>query len=730
MFYRTFLASLREHPSAVVALLVVATGSLVWSNWQACSLIPSHRTPPLGYVGSGAISRRIQWPALAWVFLAPMVVNAGIVCGWHVAWVIPACYAGALLGGYGMAWITNPDRRGQGARLYRQNASRWLYATACSSVLTVIAINLIEPGGLLYAVAAFKPAVRGPHLLIDRETALGTFGPLWFMGTHILHTTFYVGFRREALYADLDREWLGRLSGVLLLLGSGWTVFALACLIMPVALVFVPSSDVSQWSLHIAAGGTVSTVAGAVAAWIGKQAFSGVETYAVKASQWTQWLPSVLSVVFAVGVLGCSSSLVQEGLGSLASWWRPTPGAWLPALGMQLGLAAMLLSLAYCFGRVNVNRYSMHALYRNRLTRAFLGSARRQRQPDPFTGFDPADSPRLMEFAQATAGQRLFPVINMTLNVTTSSNAALAERKAEAFTATPLFCGSAALRHPSQTDGREAAAGAFVATSAYAGMESLGNESGRNLGPHLGSMLTISGAALSPNWGYHSSRLTAFLMTLFNVRLGVWLPNPAKATPEQLQLSKPANSETALFNEMLGVATDTSQAIYLSDGGHFENLGVYEMLRRQCHCIIVIDAGQDGDSVFDDLGNVIRKARIDFDTEIMMRPMRIYSRKDLTADKTLGATALGVAWGEIAYPGMRRGRLLYLKPSFLPAIPADVRAYGSGDQAFPNDATLQQWFTESQFESYRALGRWQMDQIEGASLDAIFRSAERAVAGG
>ena len=478
---------------------------------------------------------------------------------------------------------------------------------------------------------------------------MGTFGPLWFVGTHILHTTFYVGFRKEALHADLDREWLGRLNGVLLLLGSGWTVFALACLIMPVVLVFVPSSDVSQWSLHIAAGGAVSTVAGAVAAWIGKQAFSDFATQAAKGSQWTQWLPSVLSIVFAVGVLGCSSSMVQEGLGSLVSWWRPKPGAWLPALGMQLGLAAVLLSLAYCFGRVNVNRYSMHALYRNRLTRAFLGSARRRRQPDPFTGFDPGDNPRLTDFAQAAAGQRLFPVINMTLNVTTSGNAALAERKAEAFTATPLFCGSAALRHPSQTDRHEAAAGAFVATSAYAGMESLGNENGRNLGTHLGSVLTISGAALSPNWGYHSSRLTAFLMTLFNVRLGVWLPNPAKATLEQLQLSKPSNSEVALFNEMLGATTDTSQAIYLSDGGHFENLGVYEMLRRRCLSIIVIDAGQDGDSVFADLGNVIRKARIDFDIEIMMRPMRIYSRKDLTAGQN--------AWGDRAGCRVWRHRL-------------------------------------------------------------------------
>ena len=99
----------------------------------------------------------------------------------------------------------------------------------------------------------------------------------------------------------------------------------------------------------------------------------------------------------------------------------------------------------------------------------------------------------------------------------------------------------------------------------------------------LSGALTVSGAAVSPNWGYRSSQLTAFVMTLFNVRLGAWLPIPANARtaadPPELAAAMPRNSELALFRELIGRTDATSEAMYLSDGGHFDNLGPYEMLR-------------------------------------------------------------------------------------------------------------------------------------------------------
>ena len=213
----------------------------------------------------------------------------------------------------------------------------------------------------------------------------------------------------------------------------------------------------------------------------------------------------------------------------------------------------------------------------NQLTAGFrfIGSARSQRSSDPYTGFDARDNPAFDDYRNAESKQRLLPVINMTLNVTSGKNAAWAERKAKSFCATPLTVGAAMLRHPAQRLDDGQPLGAFARTKVYAGKESRGDTKGNDLGPRLASLLTISGAAVSPNWGYHSSPLTAFLMTLFNVRLGAWLPNPGIATPDELRLAKPKNSVFALLCEMIEITTDSSQAVYLSDGGHFENLGLY-----------------------------------------------------------------------------------------------------------------------------------------------------------
>jgi hypothetical protein len=733
IFYRTLVAAFRDVASdtPLGVLVALATVTLAASAWQACTLLPSHRTNAPGFARTGGIVTRILVPSMIWAFIAPVVINYQIQHGDSPHWIIPAAYAIALIAGYAVAGLAHGDQSGAGRALYARNASRWVYATACSMGLIALAIYLIQPGGMLYHLADLRPPNQDHPWVVSRETALSTFGPLWFMGTHVFHTTFYVGFRKEAVLADLDREWLARLNGGILLIATVWTVFALACLVLPVILTFA-QADGSWQSLKIATAGAGSSAIGAAGAWFGKKLASRLETAPAPAGAWTCWLPNVLAGIFAIGVFVGASSILQPILGNSALWWGQLwdPGAapWHVIIAFQLVCAAGLGVLVLWFGRVNVNRFSMHAIYRNRLARAFLGSARQHRHPDPFTGFDATDNPAIGDFLDAGSRQRLFPVINMTLNVTSGSNTAWAERKAESFCATPLSVGAAALRHPTQRRDGSPPLGAFARTRNYAGMESLGDTQGADLGPQLGSLLTISGAAVSPNWGYHSSPLTAFVMTLFNVRLGAWLPNPAIATPDDLRLAKPKSSIFALLCEMVGVTTDTSQAVYLSDGGHFENLGLYEMLRRRCQRIVVIDAGQDEDCAFFDLGNAIRKARIDLDVEVAMPEIHIVSRKVLEGDRRASATALAIAVGSIAYPGGGSGKLLYLKPSFLADLPADVLAYGRSDQAFPHDNTADQWFTESQFESYRSLGRWHFDQLESTSLERLFVTAQTRVA--
>ncbi len=271
--------------------------------------------------------------------------------------------------------------------------------------------------------------------------------------------------------------------------------------------------------------------------------------------------------------------------------------------------------------------------------------------------------------------------------------------------------------------------GCYVPTGSYGGED---HETGRPrepIGMSLATAMTISGAALSPNWGYHSSPTTAFLMTLFNVRLGAWLPNPAVVTNEsELQRGYPADGLAAMLHDLLGTTTDAMRAIYLSDGGHFDNLGLYEMLRRRCRMILLVDAGEDPECSFYDLGDSLRKAAIDQQIVLTFSGLtRIRGRDGLTQD------AVDFAVATIVYPEEGPcGRLIYLKPCFLPDIPADVRAYGAEHSSFPHESTMEQWFTESQFESYRHLGEHEMNRLidrivePDRNLKALFKAAETA----
>jgi len=234
---------------------------------------------------------------------------------------------------------------------------------------------------------------------------------------------------------------------------------------------------------------------------------------------------------------------------------------------------------------------------------------------------------------------------------------------------------------------------------------------------------------VSPSMGYHSSPATAFLMTLFNVRLGAWLPNPATASARELLRAKPPNALLTLTRELLGLTDDQGKAVYLTDGGHFENLGLYEMVRRRCRYIVVVDAGADPNAAFDDLGNAVRKARIDMDVEIEFDPpVGIGSRtKPVTPFRT-------IACATIRYPENDEvvGRLIYLKPCDPAYVTIDVRAYLNGHPAFPHDPTLEQFFTESEFESYRKLGLTETMKLASGvgTLPALFEQAQTEVQSG
>jgi hypothetical protein len=352
---------------------------------------------------------------------------------------------------------------------------------------------------------------------------------------------------------------------------------------------------------------------------------------------------------------------------------------------------------------ININKFSLHAMYRNRLIRAYLGASREKRKPNLFTGFDDNDNIQMHALwpngkpPHEEPARQPFHVINMALNLVAGEKLAWQQRKAESFTVTPLHAGS----YCSNVGYRRIEYEVDDDRIYYGGKE----------GISLGTAVAISGAAASPNMGYHSSPVVGFLMTLFNARLGWWLGNPGPPGRHTFKFSGPLLASRPLIAEALGLTDDQNKYVYLSDGGHFENLGLYEMVLRRCHIIVVSDAGQDGDFKFEDLGGAIRKIRIDFGIPIDFNDgVNIYSRNQ---NKMGYYCAIGTIGYSCLDGDGTDGILLYIKPTLYGEEPRDVYQYAQSNPAFPHDPTSDQWFEESQFESYRMLGSYIAKVISG-----------------
>ncbi len=443
-------------------------------------------------------------------------------------------------------------------------------------------------------------------------------------------------------------------------------------------------------------------------------------------------------------------------------------------------------------GLININRFSLHAMYRNRLIRAYLGASRtqaeRERTFNPFTGFDNLDNPAIgdvrfddvrlarwffdKEFSPDTRAQldafHTLPTPSPTeshamIECLTQELAKALSRKTVGQAADDLRVGPAcrtrisALQQPDTVEGRQATAWftalflnglhhqtprplhlinialnlvkgdnlawqqrkaqSFTISALHSGSWNLGyrrsEEYGANryldLGLSLGTALAISGAAASPNMGYHSSSAVTFLLALFNIRLGWWLGNPGPAGASTYRNASPALSIRPLLAEAFGLTDSCHPYVYLSDGGHFENLGLYEMVLRRCHCILVVDAGCDPHLTFEDLGNAIRKIRIDLGIDIDLNLEQI---KRPTGAKTSNRHhAIGTIRYDKVDANATAGTLIYVKPSLTGNEPSDVQDYAARHPAFPHEPTSDQFFDEAQFESYRRLGEHVAQQV-------------------
>jgi hypothetical protein len=371
------------------------------------------------------------------------------------------------------------------------------------------------------------------------------------------------------------------------------------------------------------------------------------------------------------------------------------------------------------------NANSLHPLYRDRLSKAFLfkpwPAAQPQRQAQPRANMrvpwpiDPT-KPDLVEewrpkLSAITGLEGPYHLINTALNVEASRVANRRGRNADFFIFTPKYIGSKTTGYVRTEEIEEVAAGLTLATA-----------------------MAASGAAVSSNMGAETIKPLTATLALLNVRLGYWLRNPAK-----LCLAKQEGSRAGVtkidhrnllanyyfIGEVFGKLSEKRKSVYLTDGGHIENLGIYELLRRRCQVIIAVDAEADPQMAFGSFNILERFALIDLGVRIDLPWQPIADESLVTSRAIDNAGALSnqgdaaasdkpsqvaknhgphCAIGEISYPGGRKGVLVYIKASLTGDENDYVFDYKKRYSDFPHETTIDQMFTEEQFEAYRALG--------------------------
>lgn len=364
----------------------------------------------------------------------------------------------------------------------------------------------------------------------------------------------------------------------------------------------------------------------------------------------------------------------------------------IPFYGLGGFLIWMLL------GRVfSINDFSMFSFYRNRLVRAYCGASNPDRVAglDPFTDMSTNDDVYLYKLTPDVVGYTHLFCAAANVNLDRSG---FAERKAVPFVFGPLDCWYTL---PRSVEGDNTTAELYART--YPRDLDYEHEA------TVGTAVAISGAAASPNMGYHTSPILAAIMTLFNVRLGYWMFNTAdtySSLRERFKFKRatwrPRGPKWGTFYYLFELAAKASRNrkyLYLSDGGHFENLAVYELIRRKVPYIIVLDGECDPKLGFESLGGILRKARADFGAEIAIDTSSI-------AQGLAHATV-----GDIKYSDQSIGKLLYFKLSVTGDEPQDILTYRGQFPDFPHQSTGDQFFSESQFESYRRLGLHVADRV-------------------
>ncbi len=368
------------------------------------------------------------------------------------------------------------------------------------------------------------------------------------------------------------------------------------------------------------------------------------------------------------------------------SVWLIKPGDWFFWILLVLFLIPVIIGFFS-----NLNYISIHRFYRDRLMETFM--------PDIDTALKNktgmaagADEAYLCDFNAVDAPNIPYHLINANVVLVDSKDTTYQLRGGDNFILSPYYCGSSAT--------------GWCPTQDFMGGKMT-----------LATAISISGAAVNPNAavggkGVTRNRVLSLVLSLLNLRLGYWAHHPLK--PPFNAIANHINPGICYtlgsFFKCAGFKED-EPFIELTDGGHFENLGLYELIRRQCGLILVSDAGEDASFSFSGFQTTVRRIEDDFDVHIdfhepqyspdTLMPKKpakpLYPEQAKFSDK-------GFMLATIHYPNGRQGKLFYIKTTLIPEASFKVKGYKAQAPDFPDQSTADQFFDEAQFEAYRELG--------------------------
>ena len=368
----------------------------------------------------------------------------------------------------------------------------------------------------------------------------------------------------------------------------------------------------------------------------------------------------------------------------------------LPWWGWVLVLSAVVIWILTAF-RVNLNYITFHRYYRDRIMEAFM--------PHPDTcgttaAAQDADAANLSDMCSDRAPYHL---VNTNVILVDSDCSTWRKRGGDSFILSPKFCGSTAT--------------GWVKTEEYMREDPLS----------LPTAVAISGAAANPNTaaggtGATRKPMMSLLMRMLNISLGYWVPNPGKSSRRRMV----AHHFRAAYHELCSRGyAEHQKLLQISDGGHFENLGVYELIRRKVKLIICCDGTADPDFKFTALQVLARRIRTDFGTQLIFEnenkeaanklelliPRDPDPEKVLARDLTTDAYPVGMKFakqghikGRIIYNDETEGTLILLKTTMIKRLGLLLKGYKGANPDFPDQSTTDQFFDEEQFDAYRELG--------------------------